>query len=190
MFKVESGEYSPEVTELIKGRKMLSVVAKGGNNTFRSKLLKLRPETILGDQKPADMNMAKCCLAGLFLYHDFVGKAHSLCEGVKSLAGCYWHGFVHRHEADFANASYWVKRCGNFPFHDSLCLQAKLWAGERDMSINTKFLSQQRAWEPLAFLDFVEREVKGEGRDLELCQMISDLEWRMLFHYCYQKAKG
>ena len=47
--------------------------------------------------------MASACLAGLWLYHDYLDESHAVSQSIHTPAGSYWHGLMHRREPDFAN---------------------------------------------------------------------------------------
>src|SRR6266404_442102 len=62
-----------------------------------------------------DQEMAEACLAGLWLYHDYLEESHCISQGIDSPSGSYWHGLMHRREPDFGNAKYWFRRVGKHP---------------------------------------------------------------------------
>ena len=70
--------------------------------TVRPKLARLAPETLVPGQTPRNLDMARCCLAGLWLLHDFLDESHSLSQEVDTTTGSYWHGIMHRREPDYA----------------------------------------------------------------------------------------
>ena len=68
---------------------------------------------LLFDGQPArHRELARACLAGLWLYHDFLDEAHRISQSLHGREGSYWHGIMHRREGDFANAKYWFHRVG------------------------------------------------------------------------------
>ena len=74
--------------------------------------------------KVRDRNFASACLAGLWLYHDFLDEAHAISQGLDTAEGSYWHAIMHRRELDYWNAKYWFRRCPQHPIFDDLCQQA------------------------------------------------------------------
>jgi hypothetical protein len=65
---------------------------------------------------------ARCALAGLWLLHDELDRAHRIVQEIGSADGSFWHAIVHRREGDFANSKYWYARCRAHPVVKSLDL--------------------------------------------------------------------
>src|SRR5438552_15672453 len=68
---------------------------------------------------------ASACLAGLWLYHDFLDESHASSQDLDTAEGSYWHAILHRREPDYWNSKYWFRRCLRHPIFDELCRQAK-----------------------------------------------------------------
>src|SRR4051812_8366636 len=62
-----------------------------------------------GTQQPADANMAGCCVAGIWLLHDYLDESHKISQGIDTTSGSFWHAIMHRREGDFSNAKYWFR---------------------------------------------------------------------------------
>src|SRR5262245_25326125 len=45
-----------------------------------------------------DETMARCCLAGLWLHHDFLNESHAISQEIETTTGSYWHAIMHRRE--------------------------------------------------------------------------------------------
>ena len=117
-----------------------------------------------------DRHMAECCLAGVWLLHDFLDESHHISQGVDTPSGSFWHGIMHRREGDSSNAKYWFRHVGHHPVFESL---AEI-AGD---------------WDPFAFVDRCQAAVRT-GKDREQCVELQQAEWEALFDYCYRRAVG
>jgi hypothetical protein len=135
-----------------------------------------------------DKDMAKCCLAGLWLYHDFLDESHKICQDIETPTGSYWHALMHRREPDYGNSKYWFNRVGMHPVFAELHLAAQelaVQAGDEG-----RFLGSQAQWDPFAFVDLCEKAA-GDRADLDdLCRRIQLREWELLFDHCYRRAIG
>lgn len=115
-------------------------------------------------------DLARACLAGLWLWHDFLDESHAISQDLHTPEGSWWHAIMHRREGDFWNSKYWLRRVGKHPAFAEL--------GDH--------LKRERlgeTWDPMAFVDRCER-----GEDVEICRKIQREEWRVLFDYCARNA--
>ena len=159
------------------------------NDAARSALKNLTIETAFSEHPVRNRDMASCCLAGLWLYHDFIDEAHTIAQDIDTVEGSAWHGIVHRREPDFANAKYWFRRVGKHAIFEPLREgAAKLAASATDES--AAFLKTQRTWDSFAFIDLCESAYRGRGANEMLCRRIQQLEWQLLFDYCLEHALG
>ena len=109
----------------------------------------------------ADGDMARCCLAALWLRHDFLDESHTISQSIDTPSGSFWHAIMHRREGDFSNSKYWCRRVGQHP---------------------------ALIGDPFAFVDAVEAcVVNGRGDAAEL-QAQQEREWETLFEYCLRPA--
>lgn len=131
----------------------------------------------------ADRDMAACCLAAVWLLHDFLDESHSISQQVDTPAGSYWHGIMHRREGDFSNAKYWFRRVGAHPIYDEL--------GPRLTEVAPSLaarLAPRGRFDPLAMVDAVQAALSSE-RELEAaCRAVQQLEWELLFDHCHRAA--
>ncbi len=134
-----------------------------------------------------EQEMAKCCIAGLWLYHDYLDESHGLSQEIETPTGSYWHGLMHRREPDYANAKYWFRKVGAHPTFDSLRSAAQQIVSS-ELPAPRQFLVSQIAWDPFDFINLCE---KAAGSDLEMpCRRIQQREWELLFDFCYHAAIG
>jgi hypothetical protein len=119
---------------------------------------------------------ARACLAGLWLYFDYLDESHTISQDLSTPEGSFWHAIMHRREPDAWNSKYWWRQLGEHRVLNQLAAES---AG-----LGYHYTS------PEAFVDFCER-VRSLGSDEEtLAQQVQLLEWRLLFDWCYRKAVG
>ena len=63
----------------------------------------------------ADREIASCCLAAIWLLHDFLDESHEISQRIDTPEGSFWHAIMHRREGDFSNAKYWYRHVGDHP---------------------------------------------------------------------------
>ncbi len=98
--------------------------------------------------------------AGLWLYVDELDRSHTISQGITDATGSFWHGIMHRREADFGNSHYWFNRVVHHPAMDAI-----------------------PGYDPHAFIDAVERRSARDTEDLIAMQRA---EWVALFEWCAQ----
>jgi hypothetical protein len=158
------------------------------NEGARAELQALTPESLFGDRQLVDADMARCCLGGLWLLHDFLHESHAISQEINTVAGSYWHGIMHRREPDFSNAKYWFRRVGQHPVFEPLADMARELANKADLDLPSAFLLKQERWDPGRFVDLCEAATRGQSKARDLCRRIAQEEWRLLFDHCYRHA--
>ena len=155
---------------------------------MRPRLTALTAEDFFTVQAVRDRDEANACLAGLWLYHDFLDESHTISQSLPSPSGSYWHGIMHRREPDFDNAKYWFRRLGHHPVFEPLREAARQLAKEDKPHESARFLAVQPAWDPFAFVDLCAACLDGISPCTLLCQQIQQREWELLFEYCSRRA--
>ncbi len=182
--------YSPAINALLAKAAVNPLGPGQPNEAARPQLAALTIENAFAPEKVCDRDMAAACLAGLWLYHDFIDEAHSICQNIETPSGSYWHGIVHRREPDFDNAKYWFRRVGRHEIFGPLLKSAKQLTASSPPDQEAAFWATQSFWDPFAFIDLCEEVQRGgSGSDL-LCRQIQKREWELLFEYCYHQALG
>ena len=133
---------------------------------------------------------SQACLAGLWLYHDFLDESHTISQDLDGPTGSYWHGLMHRREPDYGNAAYWFRRVGSHPVFTSLAREAGRLVSENPTGPETAFLGRGGAWDPFAFIDLCASAARQQSANETLCRRIQQREWELLFDYCYRQAVG
>lgn len=182
--------YSSIFRELLEEER-LNVLGPGTpNNHVRAQLNSLDIHSAFAPSAVVNENMARACLAGVWLYHDFLDESHRISQEIPTPTGSYWHGILHRREGDFWNSKYWFRRVGEHPVFELLHREAAQFAAENDLEQSAVFLTKQIAWDPFAFVDLCESQVNTQSPAETLCRRIQQQEWELLFDYCYRKAIG
>ena len=176
--------YTPGIQNLLTDNR-LAPLGPGTPNQRLSSLLKaLTLDNLFAPQAIRNRDMATACLAGLWLYHDFLDEAHTLAQALETAEGSYWHGLVHRREPDFENAKYWFHRVGEHAIFAALGDAAGQLAQSAPADPATAFLAKQSSWDPFAFIDLCEAVQRGRSQSELLCRHIQQREWQLLFDYC------
>lgn len=161
------------------------------NDAARAGLKALTLETAFAGQKIVDRSAARCCLAGVWLLHNFFDESHAISQEIETPDGSYWHGILHRREPDYGNAKYWFRRVGTHPIFPALAAEARREAqAEPALDPAGSYLAADSAWDPLRFVDLCEQIARGRSNAVEVCLSIARIEWQLLFEHCYRQALG
>ncbi|MEX2118816.1 MAG: hypothetical protein WD847_04330 [Pirellulales bacterium] len=181
--------YAPAVTELLEPERLNELGPGQPNLAARRHLVELAqdPSRLARDGR-VDDEWAAACLAGLWLYHDFLDESHRVSQELNSIEGSYWHGIMHRREPDYGNAKYWFRRVGGHPIGDRLTEDARRLAGEHALDATARFLIDQPAWDHARFVDLCQAAASGESPRDALVRRVQLREWQLLFDYCYRRA--
>ena len=171
--------FSPVIREILAEDRLSPLGPGTPNEPMRASLERLTVESLFAPQQVADPDFARCCLAGLWLYHDFLDQAHEISQEIETTSGSYWHGIMHRREPDYSNAAYWFRRVGKHPVFDSLPAAARELAP--DMAIPSP-------WSPFWFIDYCEACANRKEPGEQFARQMQKREWELLFEYCCRHA--
>ncbi len=188
MFAFNSESYGPAGALL--DVNYLPELGPGAPNASVKDALRRFTAESLFDAPVVDHDMARACLAGLWLAHNFLDDSHTISQEIHTPTGSYWHGIMHRREGDFSNAKYWFRRVGEHPIFEPLADSARQLANEETLTPRAEFLASPARWDPYRFIDLCEATVRGQTPHDALCRRIAREEWRLLFDYCYRRALG
>src|SRR5262245_21856010 len=82
------------------------------------RLANLGPGSPVAAVRPqlAALKLPPLCLAGLWLYFDFLDESHAISQTAEGVPDHdFWHAIMHRREPDAGNSKYWWRRVGNHP---------------------------------------------------------------------------
>ena len=188
MARFDPASYAPPVAALLRERRLMPLDQGDPNQAAFAQLSGLEEGHLFDGQPVRHRELAWACLAGLWLYHDFLDEAHRISQSLHGRDGSYWHGIMHRREGDFANAKYWFRRTGPHPIHEALNLSARTLA--RSVGDHGALAGSSGTWDPAAFVDLCAAACAGQNGAADLCRKIQEREWQLLFDYCYRRAAG
>ena len=178
--------YSPAIRDLLAGDRLMPLGPGTPNQAVRATLGKLTLTAMFDPRRVKDEQAGRACLAGLWLLHDWLDASHEISQELHNAEGSYWHAILHRREPDYGNSKYWFRRVGRHPVFVALAEEA----GDLARSAGAADLVGPAGWDPFAFVDLCERAAGGD-EDLEkACRRIQQIEWRLLFDFCYRRALG
>jgi len=117
---------------------------------------------------------------GLLYALDDLAGCHEFFQNTASELVGYWHGMMHRREADFDNARYWFRRAGVMPFFHTL------------HSCSAEFstdMAKQRLWDPYLFTSECEQHRFGADSEEENLSRQQRAEFDVVFDYTWRQAK-
>ncbi len=186
MVPEDVSRYGPVFAALLRDFRLAPLGPGSPNANAESLLRRLTLPSAFRHAQVADRNMAECCLAGIWLYHDFLDESHKICQEIETPSGSYWHALMHRREPDFSNSKYWFRQVRTHAVFEPLYLAAsELAAG---ITAAPGWLGKSSTWDPFAFVDFCEQCSSGNNNLVMLCRQIGQREWELLFDYCYSHA--
>ena len=188
VWQFDPGAYGPIVAALLAEARLPSLGPGRRNAAVHDPLQSATLEALFAPAALQDRAMGEACLAGLWLYHDYLDVSHEISRNIPTPTGSYWHGLMHRREPDFANSKYWFRRVGSHPILPALAEAARQAAQDSEGLIRADWLASSHGWEAFEFIDLCEECQHVEGSDHTLCQQIGLIEWQMLFDYSYRQA--
>lgn len=188
----DAHRYGPAAVELLLPRRLMEL----GPGRPELDLEKVRdmasPQRLFAGSRIADRDMARCCQAGILLYHDHLEASHAVSQEIETATGSYWHGILHRREPDYGNAKYWFRRVGRHPVFEPLSMAAREVLADADLAAaeELRLLREEKAWNALRFVDACQAAAAKGGTAARACQNLQLREWELLFDYCYTHAVG
>ena len=189
MSAFQSVAYSPVIASLLTER--LPDLGPGTpNEAARSQLAGLTVEKAFAGKTVVDQDAARCCVSGLWLWHDFLDESHTISQEIGTIDGSYWHGIMHRREPDYGNAKYWFHRVPRHAIFDPLAKTARELTAGQKLDSAAALLATQETWDPHCFIDLCEAISRGRSDAENLARQIACVEWQLLFDHSYRQATG
>ena len=185
MFRFDSQTYGPAVAELYDCHELCPLGPGSPNDAARGRLSSLGVEAVFHEKSITDREMADCCLSGLWLLHNFLDESHEISQSIHTTSGSYWHGIMHRREPDFSNAKYWFRQVGDHAIHPALADSARQLAAQSPTDESAELSD---SWDAFSFVDLCENAIRGRSKHDQFCRDVAQLEWQLLFDYCYRNA--
>ncbi|MFN3649997.1 MAG: hypothetical protein ACK47B_10485 [Armatimonadota bacterium] len=160
-------------------------------------------DQLFAGQELRDPQMAAAAVAGMHLWNDNFGASHSICQGIPTPTGSYWHGLCHRREghagegldANLSNAKYWFRRSAGHPAYEPV-YRAALNAldtggsGFRWITETADQLRAARGWDPAAMADWF-GQVEAGTLSPQSQAILEEIQWReidVLVDWCVERA--
>ncbi len=135
--------------------------------------------TIVGGKTIGSPAIFSLVRGGLLYSLDSLETAHAIFQDAHGDLGSYWHGMMHRREADFDNARYWFRRAGGLPFFNALHGAAS--AVSPDMA-------RQSNWDPYLFTGQCEQARFGAEELVAEMAKLQRAEFEAIFDYCWRQS--
>ena len=180
-------KYSTNIEALLREQHLTPLDAGTPDSSVIEQLDNAFLERLFGKEIITNKTSARLCVAGLWLLHNHLEECHKIAQSIKTSDGSYWHAIMHRREGDFLNSKYWFRRVSEHEIFPELLKKAKKVVTQGDPESQINVLVTQSQWDPLTFVDLCEAAKHGKA-NAEFCQSIQQIEWKLLFDYCYKKT--
>ena len=155
-------EYGSELAAVLLPERLMELGPGTPNEPMRAKI--------------AALKLPPACMAGVWLYHDFLDESHTISQELDDATGSYWHAIMHRREPDAENSKYWFRKVGQHPVLKLLT--------EKASELGYEYTG------PFDFVDFCEHVRGVDTSEEEIARRMQLLEWELFFDHCHQSSQG
>jgi hypothetical protein len=184
----QPADYGPVLAPLLGGRRDRALDEGTKEAASRADLDRATLDVAFAHASVVDRDMARCCLAGLWLVHDFLDRSHAMSQEIETPSGSFWHGVMHRREGDYSNAKYWFRRAGRHAALEPLGARAVELGARLGEPRLAALVAPGGAFDPDAMVDACQRAVRSGGPAETFCRRLQQAEWETLFDHCYRRA--
>jgi hypothetical protein len=185
----DPNHYGPIFRELVDTQRSRALDAGSAVTSMSGKLRGVSIEAAFAHAGVANLDMASCCLAAVWLLYDFLDESHVISQDVHNSSGSFWHGIMHRREGDFSNAKYWFRHVGSHAIYADLAAAARDLAPPAALDA-ARGMTAQGEWNPHRFVDLCQAAVNRKSGDESYLLSVQQAEWELLFDHCYAAAVG
>ena len=184
-----SDNISPLAREILKldaGRAYEKLVVKDlGHLPAKHLLDDVSSDHLFVEGKTPHRDPARCVLAGLWLWHDWLDESHEVCQNIHTPEGSFLHAIMHRREGDFSNSKYWYAKVGEHVLYPTLAVNSGQILN-RFPADKTLLRVNFNGWNPDAFVDLVESvtDLPADNEKRRAVVALQQMEWRTLFDHC------
>ena len=180
----EIDKYGKVFSQIIDIRKLNSLGKGKENKKVKSLINDIDLAVAFSPNRIVNDDFAKACLSALWLHHDFLAESHSISQSIYNQSGSFWHGIMHRREGDYWNSKYWFQRVGSHPIFSKLNSEVNKLKEKETLQA----MMDLSEWDPNTFIDLCEQNFRTGTLQEHLCEKIQQLEWQILFDFCYKNA--
>lgn len=182
--------YGPVFAELLAGDRCRRLDAGVPDESMRTALRQTAISEAFAHATIVNRDMAMCCLAGVWLVHDFLDESHTISQGVESSSGSFWHGIMHRREGDYANSKYWFRRVGAHDVLDALSADVAECTRDERFAAVARRVAPGGTFDPFNWVDACQAALRAGDESEQFCRRVQAAEWERLFDHCYRAAVG
>jgi hypothetical protein len=190
MNKFMPADYGPVFSALLQSDRCRALDAGQPDESARTSLERATLDAAFAHAKVVDRDMALCCLAGVWLLHDFLVESHTISQGVETGSGSFWHGVMHRREGDFSNAKYWFRRVGSHDVLDELGDHVIAFGDDAASQPLAERIAPKGQFDSYTMVDACQAAIRQGGAAEAFCRRVQQAEWELLFAHCYRGAIG